>query len=287
MNATALIAEDEPILAQALSTMLLRLWPELRILPLAQDGGQAVEVALSSLPDVMFLDIQMPDRDGLDAAQAVVEGWPDGKPLPLVVFVTAYDEYAVAAFERAAVDYVLKPVQTARLAVTCDRLKQLLKQRSPQQEDGMLDALRSLSGSGAVGQGPLADEPTQADMDEASPADSSPLPPLKVLQAAVGTGLQLVQIEEVQYFEAADKYVRIVTSNPGTQAADLLIRTPLRELIPRLDADLFWQIHRSIVVNVKCIDRVSREYGRLRVHVKGRPETLEVSRMYSHLFKAM
>jgi DNA-binding LytR/AlgR family response regulator len=275
MNATALIAEDEPILAQALSTMLLRLWPELTILPLAQDGGQAVDMALSSLPDVMFLDIQMPDRDGLDAAQAVVEGWPDGKPLPLVVFVTAYDEYAVAAFERAAVDYVLKPVQTPRLAVTCDRLKQLLRQRSPQQEDGMLDALRSL-------------EAAQAEADEASaPSGSSPLPPLRVLQAAVGSGLQLVQIEDVQYFEAADKYVRIVTGNPSTQAADLLIRTPLRELIPRLDADLFWQIHRSIVVNVKCIDRVSREYGRLRVHMKGRPDTLEVSRMYSHLFKAM
>lgn len=286
MNATALIAEDEPILAQALSTMLLRLWPELTILPLAQDGGQAVEVALSSLPDVMFLDIQMPDRDGLDAAQAIVEGWPDGKPLPLVVFVTAYDEYAVAAFERAAVDYVLKPVQTPRLAVTCDRLKQLLRQRSPQQEDGMLDALRSLSGT--VGQAHQADEAAPADTDDAcGPASHSPLPPLRVLQAAVGSGLQLVQIEDVQYFEAADKYVRIVTGNPGTQAADLLIRTPLRELIPRLDADLFWQIHRSIVVNVKCIDRVSREYGRLRVHVKGRPDTLEVSRMYSHLFKAM
>jgi DNA-binding LytR/AlgR family response regulator len=286
MNATALIAEDEPILAQALSTMLLRLWPELTILPLAQDGGQAVEVALSSLPDVMFLDIQMPDRDGLDAAQAIVEGWPDGKPLPLVVFVTAYDEYAVAAFERAAVDYVLKPVQTPRLAVTCDRLKQLLRQRSPQQEDGMLDALRSLSGT--VGQTHQADEVAPADTDDAcGPASHSPLPPLRVLQAAVGSGLQLVQVEDVQYFEAADKYVRIVTGHPGTQAADLLIRTPLRELIPRLDADLFWQIHRSIVVNVKCIDRVSREYGRLRVHVKGRPDTLEVSRMYSHLFKAM
>lgn len=276
MNATALIAEDEPILAQALSNMLLRLWPGLQILPLAQDGGQAVDMALSSLPDVMFLDIQMPDRDGLDAAQAIVEAWPDGKPLPLVVFVTAYDEYAVTAFERAAVDYVLKPVQTARLALTCERLIQLLKQRSPQQEDGMLDALRALSA-----------EPVDAGEVSGAQAPALPLRPLKVLQAAVGTGLQLVQIDDVQYFEAADKYVRIVCSQPGVQAADLLIRTPLRELIPRLDADVFWQIHRGIVVNVTAIERVSREYGRLRVHLKGRPETLEVSRMYSHLFKAM
>ncbi len=285
MNATALIAEDEPILAQALSTMLLRLWPELQILPLAQDGGQAVEMALSSLPDVLFLDIQMPDRDGLDASQAIVEAWPTTKPLPLLVFVTAYDEHAVTAFERAAVDYVLKPVQTARLAVTCERLIQLLKQRSPQQDDSTLDGLRTLYGAVAA----------QRD-DDTAPAISSDtsLPalatttPLKVLQAAVGNGLQIVQIEDVLYFEAADKYVRIVTNGKDMlAAADLLIRTPLRELVPRLDADLFWQIHRSIVVNVKAIERVSRVYGRLRVHVRGRPETLEVSRMYAHLFKAM
>ncbi len=285
MNATALIAEDEPILAQALSTMLLRLWPELQILPLAQDGGQAVEMALSSLPDVLFLDIQMPDRDGLDTSQAIVEAWPTTKPLPLLVFVTAYDEHAVTAFERAAVDYVLKPVQTARLAVTCERLIQLLKQRSPQQDDSTLDGLRTLYGAVAA----------QRD-DDAAPAISSdtnlpalaPTTPLKVLQAAVGNGLQIVQIEDVLYFEAADKYVRIVTNGKDMlAAADLLIRTPLRELVPRLDADLFWQIHRGIVVNVKAIERVSRVYGRLRVHVRGRPETLEVSRMYAHLFKAM
>lgn len=286
MNATALIAEDEPILAQALSNMLLRLWPGLQILPLAQDGGQAVEMALSHLPDVMFLDIQMPDRDGLDAAQAIVEAWPTTKPLPLLVFVTAYDEYAVTAFERAAVDYVLKPVQTPRLAVTCERLQQLLKQRSPQQDDRVLDGLRSLSSAPLHPLDQTLDE--QPDAGQAmTPSSSTPLPPLKVLQAAVGNGLQIVQIEDVLYFEAADKYVRIVTANADAHAAELLIRTPLRELVPRLDAHLFWQVHRSIVVNVKAIDRVTRVYGRLRVHVRGRPETLEVSRMYAHLFKAM
>jgi DNA-binding LytR/AlgR family response regulator len=285
MNASALIAEDEPILAQALSNLLVRLWPALKVLPLAQDGGQAVDLALAHGPDVLFLDIQMPDRDGLDAASAIVEGWPAGKPLPLIVFVTAYDEYAVAAFERAAVDYVLKPVQSARLAVTVERLQKLLQQRTPQQEDGMLQALRNLSSS--VGS-TMAMAPDEAQLDpDGTGADASSLKPLKVIQVAVGTGLQIVQVDHVQYFEAADKYVRLVTLQPGTQVADLLIRTPLRELIPRLDADDFWQIHRSIVVNVHAIERVSREYGRLRVHVKGRSETLEVSRMYAHLFKAM
>lgn len=294
MNATALIAEDEPILAQALSTMLLRLWPELHILPLAQDGGQAVEMALSHLPDVLFLDIQMPDRDGLDASQAIVEAWPTTRPLPLLVFVTAYDEHAVSAFERAAVDYVLKPVQTPRLAVTCERLVQLLKQRSPQQDEQTLDGLRTLYGTVAAQRDEEA-LPASGDVGDASeagginpPPASAPVTPLKVLQAAVANGLQIVQIEDVLYFEAADKYVRIVTNGRDVlAAADLLIRTPLRELVPRLDADQFWQIHRGIVVNIKAIERVSRVYGRLRVHVRGRPETLEVSRMYAHLFKAM
>lgn len=288
MTVTALIAEDEPILAQALATLLRRLWPELRVLPIAEDGGRAVDMALSALPDVLFLDIQMPEHNGLEVAERVAEQWPHDKPLPRIVFVTAYDEYAVAAFERAAVDYVLKPVQSTRLAMTCDRLRAQLQtdpgpaEAAPQAtpvtagaEASLLAALQALYGAQLAGQGALAAVPVPAQ------------PPLKVIQAAVGTGLQMVPVDEVMYFEAADKYVRVITASSDPQAPDLLIRTPLRELIPRLDADQFWQVHRSVVVNVKAIERVSRVYGRLRVHIRGRSDTLEVSRMYAHLFKAM
>lgn len=274
MKATALIAEDEPILAQALSSMLKRHWPDLTVLPIAIDGGQAVDSALADLPDVLFMDIQMPYCNGLDAAEQVMDQWPSDRPLPLLVFVTAYDEYAVPAFERAAVDYVLKPVQSERLAATCERLIRLLRLRSLEQPSQEVQDL------------PDSLTPLKA-LNTLDPATTPALPPLKVIQAAVGTGLQLILVNDVLYFEAADKYVRIITERGDGQGADLLIRTPLRELIPRLDADDFWQIHRSIVVSVRAIERVSRVYGRLRVHVRGRSETLEVSRMYAHLFKAM
>ena len=271
MKATALIAEDEPILAQALSSMLKRHWPDLTLLPVAADGGQAVDLALAEWPEVLFMDIQMPYRNGLDAAEQIMDQWPAERPLPLLVFVTAYDEYAVSAFDRAAIDYVLKPVQSERLATTCERLIRVLRQRQLEQsttEPAALDeghALQALRAS----------------------TQTTALPPLKVIQAAVGTGLQMVQVPDVLYFEAADKYVRVITQQADANSTELLIRTPLRELIPRLGGDQFWQIHRSIVVNVQAIDRVSRVYGRLRVHVRGRSETLEVSRMYAQLFKAM
>jgi DNA-binding LytR/AlgR family response regulator len=272
---TALIAEDEPVLAQALATMLGRLWPELRLLPMAEDGGQALDMTLAMLPDVLFLDIQMPERNGLEVAELLADQWPDDRPLPRIVFVTAYDEYAVAAFDRAAVDYVLKPVQSSRLATTCERLRDQLSAQSPAtpaaQDVSLLAALQALQGAqAAAGQGG---------------AQAQPL--LKVIQVAMGAGLQMVPVDDVLYFEAADKYVRIVTAQRDPQAPELLIRTPLRELIPRLDSEQFWQVHRSVVVNVRAIEQVTRVYGRLRVHVRGRPETLEVSRMYAHLFKAM
>jgi DNA-binding LytR/AlgR family response regulator len=280
---TALIAEDEPVLAQALATMLGRLWPELRLLPMAEDGGQALDMTLAMLPDVLFLDIQMPERNGLEVAELLTEQWPDDRPLPRIVFVTAYDEYAVAAFERAAVDYVLKPVQSSRLATTCDRLRDQLRaqgQATPAataQDVSLLAALQALQGAqAAAGQGGGGGRGS----DQLQPL-------LKVIQVAVGAGLQMVPVDDVLYFEAADKYVRIVTAQRDPQAPELLIRTPLRELIPRLDSEQFWQVHRSVVVNVRAIEQVTRVDGRLRVHVRGRPETLEVSRMYAHLFKAM
>ncbi|RZI80243.1 MAG: response regulator transcription factor [Rubrivivax sp.] len=271
MNATALIAEDEPVLAQALATMLARLWPGLNLLPPARDGGEAVARAIGEQPDILFMDIHMPDRDGLDAAEAIVEAWPATQALPLIVFVTAYDQYALAAFERAAVDYVLKPVQTGRIAATCERLQAQLRLRAAAHDDGALAGTLQALRSAAIER----------------QADLNPSTPLTVIQAAVGSGLYMIPVEDVHYFEAADKYVRVITATIGANGAEVLIRTPLRELLPRLNPQHFWQVHRSAVVSVKAIERVTRVNGRMRVHLRGRPETLEVSRMYAYQFKAM
>lgn len=269
MNALALIAEDEPLLAEALARKLQRLWPELQLLPAAPDGQAAIDAALEGLPDILFLDIQMPDVTGLDAADVILERWPAERPLPLTVFVTAYDHYALAAFEHAAVDYVLKPVQSARLSTTIARLQAQL-------------AWRQQGGNEAD-----TPPPEQADdADDALGHTTLQRPePLTIIQVAAGQSLVMVPVDEVLCFEAADKYVRLVTDRAGS--SELLIRTPLRELLPRLDANRFWQVHRSAVVNVTAIDRVIRDGGKLRIHIRGRAETLEVSRMYAHRFKAM
>jgi DNA-binding LytR/AlgR family response regulator len=268
MNALALIAEDEPLLADALARMLQRLWPELKLLPAAPDGQAAIDAALTSLPDILLLDIQMPDLNGLDAAEIILERWPDERPLPLIVFVTAFDHYALAAFEHAAVDYVLKPVQAARLGTTVRRLQAQLtwRQHGGQESDA-----------------PTFDRPD----DEVAPPDAPPHrpEPLSIIQVASGQNLVMVPVNEVLSFEAADKYVRLITDRAGS--SELLIRTPLRELLPRLDPHRFWQVHRSAVVNVTAIDRVIRDGNKLRIHIRGRADTLEVSRMYAHRFKAM
>lgn len=268
MNALALIAEDEPVLADALARMLQRLWPELRLLPAAPDGQAAIDAALQALPDILFLDIQMPDVTGIDAADVILERWPDDRPLPLIVFVTAYDHYALAAFEHAAVDYVLKPVQSTRLGTTVARLKAQLNWR--------------LQGDESEAPPPL-DHPD--DTDTGLDTSLHRPEPLTIIQVAAGQSLVMVPVEEVLCFEAADKYVRLITDRAGS--SELLIRTPLRELLPRLDANRFWQVHRSAVVNVTAIDRVIRDGSKLRIHIRGRAETLEVSRMYAHRFKAM
>ncbi len=268
MTPLALIAEDEPLLADALARMLQRLWPELRLLPAAPDGQAAIDAALEALPDILFLDIQMPDVTGLDAADVILERWPDDRPLPLIAFVTAYDHYALAAFEHAAVDYVLKPVQSTRLGTTVSRLQAQLTWRQQGGEPGA-----SL-------------QPQLPDEADHGIGASMPRPePLSIIQVAAGQSLVMVPVDEVLCFEAADKYVRLVTDRAGS--SELLIRTPLRELLPRLDANRFWQVHRSAVVNVTAIDRVIRDGSKLRIHIRGRAETLEVSRMYAHRFKAM
>lgn len=266
MNATALIAEDEPLLAQELQAQLARLWPDLRVVANVGDGAQAVERALATTPQVLFLDIHMPGVGGLDAAQALAEDWPDGAlapPFPLLVFVTAYDQYAVQAFEAQAVDYLLKPVEPARLAQCVQRLQRALAARAgaPQAIEQAVDALRALLG--------------------ATPAAHAPR--LEAIQAGVGATVHLVPVDEVVYFEAADKYVRVVTAE-----REHLIRLALRELLPRLDAHRFWQVHRGVVVQARCIERARREEsGKVTLWLRGRPETLTASRLYAHRFRAM
>jgi DNA-binding LytR/AlgR family response regulator len=265
MNArpTALIAEDEPLLAQSLRDELARAWPELDIVAVVGDGASAVDRALALRPDVLFFDVRMPGRSGLDAAVELADEWPAGAAFPALVFVTAYDQYAVQAFEAQAVDYVLKPVQPARLGRTVARVQEVLARRAP-------------AGAGL--------EATFAQL-RALVAAGSPRPQeaLKVLQVSVGNAIRMVPLEEVLYFEAADKYVRVLT--PGHE---YLLRTPLKELIPRLDPDQFWQVHRGTVARALAIDSVTRdEAGKMHVTLRGRPERLPVSRLYAHLFKAM
>lgn len=283
---TALIAEDEPLLAMALQAELQRQWPELRLLATVGDGLSAVRQALHLRPDVLFLDIRMPGQSGIEAAAELAEQWPvgsDAPPFPVLVFVTAYDQYAVQAFEAQAVDYVLKPVQGVRLLKTVQRVQQVLAGRQPSAPQPQALAADLLEPALAQLRQLLAAQVGQ------SPAESAPgaLPAggLKVIQASLsgGNSIRLVPIEEVVYFEAADKYVRVLTD---TQ--EYLIRTPLKDLIGQLDAQVFWQIHRGTLVRASAIDTVTRdEAGKLRISLRGRAERLGVSRLYAHLFKAM
>jgi len=278
---TALIAEDEGLLAENLRQELAKLWPALEIVAMAPHGQAALDLALRHRPDLCFLDIRMPGLSGLEAAAALAEDWQEGpgaeRPFPLLVFVTAYDQYALQAFELAAVDYVLKPVQPERLAQTCQRLKQALNQRqAPSQAASASDApelqaaveqLRRLLGA------------PQAPASAASPAAA----PLRLLQVSVGNQILMVPVDEVIYFEAADKYVRVITASK-----EHLIRISLRELLPQLDGQRFWQVHRSLVVRSDAIARAVRdEAGKISLHLHGSAEKLAVSRMYAHLFKGM
>jgi DNA-binding LytR/AlgR family response regulator len=283
---TALLAEDEPLLAQALARELAAAWPELHILASVGDGLSAVREALALLPDLLFFDVRMPGLNGLDAAADIADQWPDGKPMPLLVFITAYDEYAVQAFERAAVDYLLKPLQPARLQQSLERIKPLAQQSIAQAATNNV-----ANGTPTTAPNPAPDA-TQTSLDQlrsllSGQAPSPPAPLLQRLQVSVGNTIAIVPIDEVQYFEAADKYVRVLTASK-----EYLIRTPIKDLLPQLDAQVFWQIHRSTVVRASAIAAVHRdEAGRLRVQLShktnGQSESLAVSRLFAHLFKAM
>lgn len=263
----ALIAEDEPLLAAHLAGELARLWPELAIVATVGDGASAARQALALKPEVCFLDIRMPGWSGLEAAQAMAEDWPDEAAFPLLVFVTAYDQYALQAFEAQAVDYLVKPLDTQRLSACVSRLQRRLADRVPQaalQES--VEQLRAL----------LAGHPD-------APSAARPAQRLEVIQASVGNTVHMVPIDDVLYFEAADKYVRVVTAE-----REHLIRISLRELLPQLDPHVFWQVHRGTVVRARAITSAQRdESGKVFLSLRGSSERLTASRLYAHLFKGM
>ncbi|MCP5273125.1 MAG: response regulator transcription factor [Burkholderiaceae bacterium] len=271
---TALIAEDEPLLAAALQAELTTLWPALQVAATVGDGASALAQALALQPTLCFLDIRMPGMSGLEAAQALAEDWPDGAPFPLIVFVTAYDQYALQAFEAQAVDYLLKPVDGERLAACVARLQARLAEREA--AAATVTPATDLARSVEQLRGLLASA-GGASHPGAAPAR------LDVVPAQVGATVHLVPVDEVIYFEAADKYVRVVTAE-----REHLIRTPLKDLLPQLDPQRFWQVHRGTVVQARCVRSARREEsGKVTLTLAGRPETLTASRLYAHLFKGM
>ena len=265
MNASttvrALIAEDEPILAAILAQSLQRLWPGLEILATAPNGLAAVEQALALRPDLLFLDIKMPGQTGLEAAEELAERWDGGQPFPEIVFVTAYDDYALKAFEQAAADYVLKPVGDERLRRTVERLR------------ARLDA-RKDSGGGL--------EQLVAQMRALLPQASAP-ERLTTIRAAVGNLVRMIPVRDVVYFQALDKYVNVATAD-----SEALIRLPLKELMAQLDPAQFAQVSRSSIVNLRHVASASRdETGKLTLALHGRADRLKVSPLFAHLFRQM
>ncbi len=273
---TALIAEDEPLLAAALQADLAALWPELQVLATVADGATALAQALALRPTVCFLDIRMPSLSGLETAQALAEDWPEDAPFPLIVFATAYDQYALQAFEAQAVDYLLKPVDRRRLSACVARLQARLAERDTALTAAPATALaQHVEHTVAQLRGLLASATGRA----AAPAARR----LDVVQAQIGTTVHLVPVDEVIYFEAADKYVRVVTAE-----RELLIRTPLKDLLPQLDPERFWQVHRGTVVQARCVRSARREEsGKVTLTLAGLNHTLTASRLYAHLFKGM
>lgn len=269
LPARALIADDERLMREQLRARLLEAWPELQIVAEAKNGLEAVALAEQHRPDIVFLDIRMPGLTGVEAARRIAQMPPahgdDDEWLPEIVFITAYDEYAVQAFEQGAVDYVLKPAERERLALTAQRLRARLAAR-------------------ATGDMPASAPLQQLLHDLAARLNPSAAPRyLQWIQAGVGAAIQMIPVDEVLFFISDEKYTRVQTAT-----VEALIRKPIKELVDELDPRVFWQIHRSTLVNVKAIAAVTRDFrGRQIVQVKGHPEKLEVSRSYAGLFKGM
>jgi DNA-binding LytR/AlgR family response regulator len=255
---TAIIADDEPLLRRSLARLLGDAWPELQVVAQARNGREAVERVEALHPDVCFLDVHMPALSGVEAARAI------GRRAH-VVFVTAYDQYAVQAFAHGALDYLVKPVEPARLADTVARLQERL--RTPQ---------------------PTADTEALLERLAAHLRRNAAPEPLRWIRASVGSTLRMIPVEEIDFLRADEKYTRIAWRGDLGKAGEALIRTPLKELVAQLDAAQFAQVHRSVVVNLRAIAHVTRgENETAHIHLRDRGEVLPVSRSYLHLFRQM
>jgi DNA-binding LytR/AlgR family response regulator len=257
-NPPALIAEDEPLLRDALERMLKQVWPELEVVAQARNGREALEMFEVHQPDVCFLDVHMPGTTGIEAAQLI------GRRAHLV-FVTAYDQYAVQAFAQGVLDYLVKPVELARLTETVMRLQERLRASQPAQNTEAL--LQQLA---------------VALQRESTPS------PLRWLRASVGQTVRLIPVDDVDFLRSEEKYTRVAWRDDGNQAREAIIRLSLKELAAQLDAAQFAQVHRSVVVNLRAVSHITRGANETAdIHLKGRSEVLPVSRSYLHLFRQM
>jgi DNA-binding LytR/AlgR family response regulator len=254
---TALIADDEPLLREALARLLANAWPELEVVAQARNGREAIDLFEKFKPDICFLDVQMPGKTGVEAAQQIGRG-------AHLVFVTAFVEYAVQAFEHGALDYLVKPVEPARLAETIQRLQQRLRAAQPAlNTDALLQQLAQML------------------------SPDSAAKKLRWLRASVGSTVRLIAVEDIDYLRAEDKYTQIAWRDSG-EPREAMVRTALKDLLPQLDPNEFAQVHRSVVVNLRAISHVTRgENETADIHLKARAETLPVSRTYLQLFRQM
>ncbi len=268
--ARAVLADDERLMRDQLRARLAEVWPELQIVAEAKNGIEAVQLVDEHRPDIVFLDIRMPGLTGVEAARQIAQLAPregeDDELLPEIVFITAYDQYAVEAFEQGVADYVLKPAERERLQVTVERIRQRLAARAA---------------GGDVPAGPNMQQLLHQLASRLNPGQAPQY--LQWIQATVGQAIQMIPVEDVLFFISDEKYTRVQTAQ-----VEALIRKPIKELVDEIDPRLFWQIHRSTLVNVKAIASVTRDFrGRQIVAVRGHPEKLEVSRSYAGLFKGM
>ncbi len=276
-NPRAVLADDERLMREQLRARLAEVWPELQIVAEAKNGLEAVQLVAEHRPEIVFLDIRMPGLSGVEAARQIAQLPPregtataddndDADLLPEIVFITAYDQYAVEAFEQGVADYVLKPAERERLQITVDRIRQRLEARR--------------SGSEAPA-GPHLQQLLHQLAARLNPGQAPQY--LQWIQATVGQAIQMIAVSDVLFFISDEKYTRVQTAS-----VEALIRKPIKELVDEIDPQQFWQIHRSTLVNVKAIAGVTRDFrGRQIVTVKGHPEKLEVSRSYTGLFKGM
>ena len=255
---TALIADDEPLLRSTLKRLLGAAWPELQVVAEARNGREAIEMFEAAKPDVCFLDIHMPGVNGIDAARSI------GRRAH-IVFVTAYDQYAVQAFEQGALDYLVKPIETERLADTVRRLKERMRTSSTAPDiEALVEQLAARLGK-ETGRGPL-----------------------KWIHASVGQDVRLIPVDDIDFIRSDEKYTLVAWRGEGGRPAEALIRTPLKELLDQLDPEHFLQVHRSVVVNRRSISHVTRgDNETATLHLKARTEVLPVSRSYLHYFRQM